>query len=106
MKNKTFKGTPGLWIEEDCAVYAENGSDIAAIYDGLPTDIHNMDRGIAQANARLIAAAPELLDALLELTHLHDCEAEGIECGLPTAEQWFAAENKAEAAINKALGNE
>ena len=59
-----------------------------------------------EANTRLIAAAPDLLEALMELMHLHGCEAEGIECALPTAEQWFAAENKAAAAINKALGNE
>lgn len=99
MNDKQFKGTPGLWIEEDCAVYAENGSDIAAIYDGLPTDIHNMDRGIAQANTRLIAAAPELLDALMEIQSIWV----GLVASYPTLKNEKVG-MMMENAINKALG--
>ena len=58
----------------------------------------------AKANATLMAAAPELLEALENLLFLNACEQEGIESGRPTAKQWFEAFDKAEQAVDKAKG--
>jgi hypothetical protein len=54
-------------------------------------------------DSKLIAAAPDLLEALQELTHLHGCEQEGLSSGQPTASEWYEAVNKANEAIQKAL---
>lgn len=93
MKNNKFKGTPGPWIEGDCSVYAENDSDIAAVYDGQPTSILDMNKDVAQANARLIAAAPELLEA-----------AKSALENWGTLSQLLETHSALEAAVNKALG--
>ena len=106
MKNEFFKGTPWPWIKGDGAVYAKGGSDIAAVFDGVSDDVLKMDMEVVKANVNLIAAAPELLEALDRLVDLIDSEGEGLECGMPTPRQWYDARNKAEAAIDKALGNE
>lgn len=58
----------------------------------------------SEANARLISAAPEMLEALQNLVFLHSCEQEGIDSAMPTRGQWMDAISKAEKAINKALG--
>lgn len=60
--------------------------------------------GDYKANAHLIAAAPELLEALQLLVHYHLCEQEGIGSGQPTSTQWLEAVDKASEAIAKALG--
>ena len=58
------KHTPGNWIVQNGSVYVQDGNEYAQ------TRIASMDRGEPNtrpverdANARLIAAAPELLDA-------------------------------------------
>jgi hypothetical protein len=57
MKTKeAVKHTPGPWATDDCSVVHANGEPIAEIYDGRKT---------FRADARLIAAAPELLAALI-----------------------------------------
>ena len=56
------------------------------------------------ANAHLIASAPDLLDALEKLAHLHSCEQEGLLSGRPTAAQWYEAVEEASNAIKKAKG--
>lgn len=65
-----FKGTPGPWIKGDGAVYAKGGSDIAAVFDGISDDVLDMDMEIVKANVKLITAAPELLDALIEMQRI------------------------------------
>lgn len=52
--------TAGPWLTKELQVYAEdgNGSTLAHVYD--PSRDH--DHSEAEANARLIAAAPELLE--------------------------------------------
>lgn len=57
---------------------------------------------MTKEDAKLIVAAPDMLNALQELTHLHACEQEGIRSGQPTPEQWFEAVEKAGKAIQKA----
>lgn len=100
-----FKGTNGEW--EIKTGNEENGrgkfsittdeSNIATIWDAVEEEetIHN---------AKLIAAAPDLLEALQNLIFLHSCEQEGIGNSQPKPSQWFEAVDKAETAIAKALG--
>lgn len=58
----SIKHTPGPWTTKELQVYAEdgNGSTLAHVYD--PSRDH--DHSEAEANALLIAAAPDLLEAL------------------------------------------
>ena len=72
---KEMKHTPGPWIRDvhsgiDCDVRAANGRKVALCW-GLAsnhaTNYKPQYRAECAANARLIAAAPELLEALQEL---------------------------------------
>ena len=58
--------------------------------------------GIKSADARLIAAAPELLDALDALLDLHIAEQEGIDP--PKPDDWMKAVTHAKAVVAKAKG--
>lgn len=80
------KHTPGPWRATLKTVTAPETEDRLA----LEVRIHGGNVDDNRANARLIAAAPELLEALVELL----AEVEG--CG--------ASEKKARAAIAKATG--
>ena len=44
----------------------------------------------------------EMIDALIELVFLNQCELEGLQSGQPTPEQWRAAFDKAEQVLIKA----
>lgn len=65
------QGTPGPWVVHDSGwhyrMVGPVGTDnyVAAVYG--PTRGHENDKPTRDANARLIAAAPELLEALLWL---------------------------------------
>lgn len=68
------KFTPGPWKVhpvDDCTVVASDGSEVAAI-DG---DYNQPDTWpIMEANARLIAAAPDLYEALVDIEQMiHNC---------------------------------
>ena len=58
----------------------------------------------ALADATVIHAATDLLEALELLVHYHLCEQEGISSGQPTSTQWLEAVERASEAINKAKG--
>ncbi|MDH0357081.1 hypothetical protein [Morganella sp. GD04133] len=80
-----FKGTPGPWYtsnEGRLLVRDEEWQCVITDSIGCNGDEEEV------ANARLIAAAPDLLEALIELRKL------------------VAHHNQADAAINKALGRE
>jgi hypothetical protein len=61
----THTNTPGPWHlgkrGGNPAIYGKDGTEIAEILHGLTDEW--------RANARLIAAAPEMLEALQSLTH-------------------------------------
>ena len=90
MENKFTKGN---WnISDDTSecylVKSDDGGLIASVYDGdIDDEAIHMD--VVQANAKLIAAAPNMLDALLE-TDKDLCVLEStmaqIEANYPRAE--------------------
>lgn len=92
---KEFKGTPGPWFEHRdgfSTVYIE-----ARIGGGMIQEVAACgpcDKGSDQqsANAKLIAAAPELLEALIKLVDIVDDMVHG------------PSTDAAHSAINKALG--
>lgn len=93
-----FKGTPGPWVASTTdrsvgPVCREDDQSYGMIlpvawveFDGKP--------GHQQANANLIAAAPELLEALQGMFGINKLDGEGQQ------KRW----DKARDAINKALG--
>jgi len=86
------KHTPGPWHtggQDDRIIYAADGFAVAdaTVFHGRP-ETHN---------ARLIAAAPELLDALKVLLSLHDSQVD-------TADAWNVSMEEARTAISKATG--
>ena len=101
MSNNT-KHTPGPWIVGPMSDYiaAKDGSLIAEI----PTDyspITGEHTGAMVANARLIAAAPELLSACREALRSLDALSESATDGFPKDNR---AANMLRAAIAKAEG--
>lgn len=102
--SKEFKHTPGEWTVID----AQHGFIIEALdsaYDvAVVRNIGNQDN---QANAHLIAAAPDLLATLLNLLEVHGQEdrllcCDGRECGCMGATVHQEAEHLARSAIAKA----
>ena len=104
MKNETkLKHTPAPWqlstIDgEDCLMVGGGDDGSMIVADIRTDDPHN----VVRANARLIAAAPDLLDALMQATillkHAHD--------GDPALESQYAVEtaDAMTAALTKAIG--
>ncbi len=104
-----FKGTPGPWEvgPVDDTVVTHVGKDglryeIAAI-DG---DYNQPETWpVMEANARLIAAAPDLLEALIQLVEIvSGLEAECDNAGVGDLVEVRDAWRKADAAIAKATG--
>ena len=85
----------GLGTGDDLTIHdrdTDNGDTVATV---PLTGDHEYDRDVTTANARLIAAAPELLEACIEaLEVLDDCEARGMGKS-PTAPILAAAIAKA-----------
>ena len=98
----TDKHTPGPWHcgnrDNWWRIYDENGVYIAAAKDPSPAPNHKADGfDIEEANARLIAAAPELLEALEYLVQSKP--------GTKDFEKWWSFRVAgAHAAIAKAKG--
>lgn len=103
-----FKGTPGPWKclrEEVNKHYIRISSTklgerfaVANVLIPLYDDVHEREAKETRANAKLIAAAPELLEAL-QLAEKAMVEGRNV-----TYPEWYGVINKARAAINKATG--
>lgn len=97
-----FKGTPGLWsYEEDYdKEYVQPTCKINSSYgiEGIATVWSGSNKMTEQciADAQLISAAPELLEAALDFVNK-------VDEGRATSTDSY---NKFKQAINKALGNE
>lgn len=98
---KEFKGTPGPWVasKTDRSIGPVSRDDDQSYGMILPVAWVEFDGNDAyqQANANLIAAAPDLLEALLGIVNM-DYQ--------PTDDESDKVYLKARTAISKALGEE
>jgi hypothetical protein len=101
-----IKYTPGPWfdrvfLEIRTSEYEYGGEQIGDVCSSKYIDGHE-DNPVAEANARLIAAAPELLESLTDIVEFIDREG-------PAAKAWeaiSAACEKAGLVIAKATGSQ
>lgn len=87
-----FKGTPGPWVNVGGWVDSDKPGDLSSIICAIYSVTPGNPKAVNDANANLIAAAPELLEALQDALHAYDKHGEHSE--------W----DFARAAIAKALG--
>ncbi|EHO0270164.1 hypothetical protein KNE10_003604 [Salmonella enterica] len=114
---KEFKGTPGPWslsegwIDKHVSVDAKEHGAIALVLSDMESDYtcSEVKRAAKQAelsaNAQLIAAAPELLDALRGLIKDYKALADSGDAGFWRLE-YQESGKKAMLALAKALGEE
>lgn len=99
-----FKGTPGPWLNAGRSagshIHADKG-EVAWLRSYIGID----DDKEIEANARLIAAAPELLEALIAAKKVCDVAAQMTGCRSDDDFVW-GAQKKIDAAIAKALGEQ
>ena len=98
---KSFKGPPGQWARKDVGICRQ---DRAGLQLGFIMT-HDENRvAECEENAHLIAAAPDLLEALQDILSgwKYIREQHGDLYGVG----WDRAQDKATAAISKALGEE
>ncbi|MGK3555402.1 hypothetical protein [Klebsiella oxytoca] len=96
-----FKGTPGPWVNVGGWVDAVKPGELSSIVCAISSVADRNPEYVNDANANLIAAAPDLLDALVRLKIeivLSDVDMEYIESHF---RPWL---DKAKQAIDKALG--
>lgn len=106
------KHTPGpwVWIEPLRVLNSAHGKVIDhAYFEGMWFARH--DDAEDEANARLIAAAPDLLSALQDLLAVYSAPdramcCDGRDCGCMGATLYQEAEHYARAAIAKATGEQ
>lgn len=86
--SQQFIGTPKLWRfkqhEMDCEIFSDEWGPIAVTKGGHATKMERL------ANAKLIAAAPELLEACIAM----QMEAAARGCGLKIADDAIAKATK------------
>lgn len=109
---KEFKGTPGPWKwrkRHGVSSYLANESESndgspIIIDDGSACGEYLAVIDVNGHDAKLIAAAPELLDALQDMLSgwQYIRQVHGDLCGVG----WDMAQDKAMSAINKAIGGE
>ena len=60
-----FKGTKGEWhIKEKCASILDDNGKSVLCWNGVATSTFEEDEVVLKANSKLIASAPDLLEAL------------------------------------------
>lgn len=113
-----FKGTPGPWFAGtqsdgsgwvDIYIPSYSRNPVASATPAAPGDAEARRDHETLANAHLIAAAPELLEALMQLVERISYYAELKEEGIPNIEDWACTYNsgdmqRAKEAIKKATG--
>lgn len=107
---KKFKGTKGKWQMTTCALECDHNSEAATIWgdseygEGACLIAHidkSPGKEKAEANAKIIAAAPELLDCLNGITLSMKAHPDYVS---GKNEEFIHYVEKAEKVINKALG--
>ena len=98
------KYTAGPWTENACEVQASDGSPICEMLSRPEDPGANYPYSPeADANSRLICAAPELLDALittLDLAVGHACDSRGIRPAECEDWEWVKQARKLIAKVN------
>lgn len=106
-----IKHTPGPWnLHKHAFACVTSEKMMVANCAGTTSNVEDL-QPTQMANARLIAAAPELLYALIGLLETYGKPDEkvccsGFECGCQGATAWQEAEHYARAAIAKAEGRQ
>ncbi|WP_407732243.1 hypothetical protein ACJJVG_05790 [Pseudocitrobacter faecalis] len=110
---KEFKGCKGAWVHHKPHGYQHSVGGWIQSEKGKVCDVTGLEvgRDAAFANAKLIAAAPDLLEALQAMVERIEYYARLKETGQPNIEDWAYTYNsgdmdEARAAISKALGEE
>jgi len=93
------KHTPGPWLREGCTVYALNGDGFNR-FCAQTQDAHT-GKNELEANAQLMCAAPDLLEALEAWISYHDDEEDGVDSML----RYAKAIDMTRAAIARAKGD-
>lgn len=93
---KRFKGTPAPWINVGGWVDAENNGIICSL-----SAVSMKSEDVDEVNANLIAAAPELLVALIDISEMQKLNYGD---GMTTHIKLKEMVRKADLAIAKALG--
>lgn len=93
-----FKGTPGPYIKNGTSIMGNGKTELVAVVYGFDTEER-------KANAHLIAAAPDLLEALQNLVQLKEWKDRNGKDEHYEKAQLIAWE-AARAAISKALNKE
>ena len=94
MDKLKFKGTPGPWfVDEHGDIVDSNSESIADVWIAVD--------GNEEANARLIAAAPDMLEALLLFVEINNKDYSNESLGLER--DFIELETKVNKAIKKAL---
>jgi len=109
---KTISYTPRPWKAKTVkalGIYANNDQQIAVVHNEMPRGGRRQDDyNIEEANARLIAAAPDLLEACRELWFA--IQVIPVDWNNPKAkelsEKAIDAMDEAELAMNRAEGRE
>ena len=104
---KEFKGTPGPWLTDRNNVHTGRIVTIHGCTDNDWVEVWSTNwpdsEECQEANAQLIAAAPELLEALRQLSnHVQDCYHN--DSGAKYWKDEFHPMNLTHMALNKALG--
>ena len=94
--------TPGPWIRGDRLLDVCAGASVVATVACASS--HPATEEQAHANARLIAAAPDLLAALEGIINLHGKACNGLPFSENETQEWTNAHYVARAAIRKAKG--
>lgn len=100
----TSKHTPGPWrqsLTDDTRIIDSSGCEVASVAGDYQHDYARME-----ANARLIAAAPELLEALAGMVDSYELEASPINPALISARAAIAKATGASAETRVALRGE
>lgn len=105
MSTEAMKYTPGPWVVDPAV---RQGFTVYAPKEGFIVGTQDEEGRYgaieSEANARLIAAAPDLLEALCDMLEVHGVRWEHVRGDSSIPASWVELSDKARAAIAKAAG--
>ena len=97
-----MKHTPAPWIREDFTIYKLNDEGYNRMCVNVMQHVNNMPIDEQVANAKLIAAAPDMYESLVWLLHLCSDISKGGREFPVTKDEWNDAWDSAIKAVKKA----